>query len=359
MQSKRSIFNKTLWAEEIQRVRGPLESRFNKIRLDKNEKPDNHLSKLIKDIKKNIKHEHLTAYPETEKLYNTISKKFKVKKESIVLTPGSDAAIKNCLDLFTEKNDKIISIDPTFAMVDIYSKIKRVKQIKIKYNRKLELDYKKIFETIKNIKISLVILANPNSPTGTIIPKGILFNILKSCEKKNIVVLIDEAYFGFYKFSMIPYIRKFTNLVVCRTFSKAFGLAGCRVGFIATNKKLANRLYNLRPMYEINSLGVMIVNEILKKDVFVNKNLNAQLEGKKYLIKEVKKMKLQYLDGNANFIHIDLGSKKNKAERTFLKNKILIRGGLNITGYKNFLRVSLAPKRIMKKVIKILKDIQR
>ena len=359
MQSKRSILNKTLWAEKIQRVRGPFDSRFDKIRLDKNEKPDNHLSKLIKDIKKNIKHEHLTAYPETEKLYNTISKKFKVKKNSIVLTPGSDAAIKNCLDLFTEKNDKIISIDPTFAMVDIYSKIKRVKQIKIKYNRKLELDYKKIFETIKNIKISLVILANPNSPTGTIIPKGILFNILKSCEKKNIVVLIDEAYFGFYKFSMIPYIRKFTNLVVCRTFSKAFGLAGCRVGFIATNKKLANRLYNLRPMYEINSLGVMIVNEILKKDVFVNKNLNAQLEGKKYLIKEVKKMKLQYLDGNANFIHIDLGNKKNKAERTFLKNKILIRGGLNITGYKNFLRVSLAPKRIMMKVIKILKDIQR
>ena len=79
---------------KIQRVRALLESRFNKIRLDKNEKPDNHLSKLIKDIKKNIKHEHLTAYPETEKLYNTISKKFKVKKESIVLTPGSDAAIK-------------------------------------------------------------------------------------------------------------------------------------------------------------------------------------------------------------------------------------------------------------------------
>ena len=70
-------------------------------------------------------------------------------------------------------------------------------------------------------------------------------------------------------------------------------------------------------MYEINSLGVMIVNEILKKDVFVNKNLNAQLEGKKYLIKEVKKMKLQYLDGNANFIHIDLGSKKIKLKETF------------------------------------------
>ena len=85
MQSKKSIFNKTLWAEKIQRVRGPFESRFNKIRLDKNEKPDNHLSKLIKDIKKNIKHEHLTAYPETENFTILYLKNSKSKKRQLFL----------------------------------------------------------------------------------------------------------------------------------------------------------------------------------------------------------------------------------------------------------------------------------
>ncbi len=357
MKSKRAILNKTNWADSILRIRGPKDTRFNKIRLDKNEKPDNHLFRLIKNIKKKIKHEHLTAYPETENLYKTISKKFAIKKESIVITPGSDSAIKNCLDLFTEKNDKIISIDPTFAMVDIYSKIKRVKQIKIKYNKNLDLDYNKIFQTIKNQKISLIILANPNSPTGTVIPKKILFNIISACERKNIPVLIDEAYFGFYKFSVIPFINKYVNLVVCRTFSKAYGLAGCRVGFLAANKNLARRLYNLRPMYEINSLGVMIVNEILKKNIFISKNLNEQMIGKRYLIEEIKKLKLRYLDGHANFIHIDLKNKKSLAEKIFFKHNILIKGGLNISGYKNFLRVSLGPKKMMKKVIKILKQI--
>lgn len=357
MKSKENILRKTLWADKIHRIRGPVETRFNKIRLDKNEKPDNHLSELLKKIKKNIRHEHLTAYPETEKLYKTISKKFKIKKESIVLTPGSDAAIKSCLDLFTEKNEKIMTIEPTFAMVDIYSKIKRVKQIKIRYDKKLELNYKKIFKTIKSKKISLIILANPNSPTGTIIPKKILFDILQSCQKKNIVILIDEAYFGFYKFSTVPLIKKYSNLIVCRTFSKAYGLAGCRVGFLAANKNLAKRLYNLRPMYEVNSVGAMIVNEILKKNSYVIKNLKDQLEGKKYLFNELKKLKLRYLDGYANFIHINLGNKKNKAERIFLKHNILIRGGLNVPGYKNFLRVSLGPKKMMKSVIKILKNI--
>lgn len=357
MKSKKTILNKTLWANKIHRVRGPIETRFNKIRLDKNEKPDNHLSELFKKIRKNIRHEHLTAYPETEILYKTISKKFKIKKQSLVLTPGSDAAIKSCLDLFTVKDDKIITIDPTFAMVEVYSKIKRVKQIKINYNRKLELDYKKLFKIIKNEKISLVILANPNSPTGTIIPKKILSEILQSCKKYNVPVLIDEAYFGFYKYSTIPLIKKYNNLVVCRTFSKVYGLAGCRVGFLATNKNLANRLYNLRPMYEINSIGAMIVNEILKKDSFVIKNLKDQLDGKKYLLKELKELKLQFLDGHANFIYINLGDKKNRAERTFLKNNILIRGGLNISGYENFLRISLGPKNIMQNVVKILKKI--
>ena len=357
MKSKRTILSETLWADKIHRIRGPIKTRFNKVRLDKNEKPDYHLSEFLKKIRKNIRNEHLTAYPETEILYRTISKKFKIKKDSIVLTPGSDSAIKTCLDLFTKKGDKIISIDPTFAMVDIYSKIKRVQQIKINYDKKLELDYEKIFRTLKNIKVNLIILANPNSPTGTIIPKKILFKILQTSRKRNVAVLIDEAYFGFYNYSTIPLIKKYNNLVVCRTFSKAYGLAGCRVGFLVSNKNLAKRLYNLRPMYEINSIGTMIVNEILKKNSFVSKNLKEQLDGKKYLLTELKKLKLQYLDGYANFIHINLGNRMKRAERTFQKHNILIRGGLNVPGYKKFLRVSLGPKNIMKSVIKILKNI--
>ena len=359
MKYKETILSKTSWASSIHRVRGPIETRFNKIRLDKNEKPDKHLTEFLKKIKKKIRHEHLSAYPETEALYKTISKKFKIRKDSIILTPGSDAAIKNCLDLFTEKNEKIITIEPTFAMVDIYSKIKRVKQIKINYDKNLELNYKKLFKIILSKKISLIILANPNSPTGTIIPKKILSNILQLSKRKNIVVLIDEAYYGFYKSSTVPLIKKYNNLIVCRTFSKAYGLAGCRVGFIATNKNLAKRLYNLRPMYEVNSLGVMVVNEILKNNSLVTTNLKNHINGKKYLFKELDKLKLQYLDGYANFVHINLGNKKNIAEKIFLKNNILIRGGLNVPGYENFLRVSLGPKNMMKSVVKILKFIFR
>ena len=357
MKLKSSFFKNIKWADKIYRVRGPATSRFNKIRLDKNEKPDEHMTHLIEKIKKNFKNEYLTAYPETEVLYETISKKLKINKKSIVLTPGSDAAIKMCLDLCAEKNDKIITLNPTFAMVDIYAKIKRLRQIKINYDSNLNLDYNKIFKSIIREKIKILIIANPNSPTGTVIPNKKILEILEICKKKGIFVLIDEAYFGFYKFSSLNHLKKYKNLIICRTFSKAYGLAGCRVGFLIANPVIAKKLYNLRPMYEVNSLGVMIVNEILQNDKYLKKNLKDQLEGKKYFLSELRKLKIKYLDGYANFIYVDFKKKRNTAEKIFLKNKILIKGGLNSKKYKNFLRISLGPKHIMEKVLKIMVNI--
>ena len=98
--------------------------------------------------------------------------------------------------------------------------------------------------------------------------------------KKNIVVLVDEAYYGFYKGTLITKINRFKNLIISRTFSKAFGLAGCRVGFLATNNNLAQKLYNLRPMYEINSIGVLATQEILKNLKVVKKYVNEQIQAK-------------------------------------------------------------------------------
>ena len=169
--------------------------------------------------------------------------------------------------------------------------------------------------------------------------------------------MIDEAYYGFSKNTVIKLIKKFPNLIVSRTFSKAYGLAGCRVGFLISNPIMALKLYNLRPMYEVNSIGVLLAKEILKKPHVVKKYIKEQEEGKKFLISRLKKYKIPYLDSHANFIHINLFKKKRIAEKMFRKNNFLIRGGLNIAGLENYLRVSLAPIETMKKVFDIIKKI--
>ena len=115
----------------------------------------------------------------------------------IFMSAGSDIAIKTCFELFTKKNDKVIIMNPTFGMVNVYCNIYALKSVKIGFNKKLELDYKKLFENI-NKRTSLIILANPNSPTGTIIPKEIMIKIFSKTNKLNIPLVIDEAYEGFF-----------------------------------------------------------------------------------------------------------------------------------------------------------------
>jgi histidinol-phosphate aminotransferase len=357
MKFKKNYYQKFDWVDKIYRIRGPLKTRLNKIRLDKNEKPDQHLSSLFQKFKKIIKNEHLTAYPETEKLYQTLSKKINVDKKSIVLTPGSDAGIKACFDLCTTEKDNVLTVNPTFAMVDIYSKIKRVNQIKVNYDKNLNLDTNKILNIVRRKNIALVIIANPNSPTGTIIEEKKLINVINVCHKKKTIILIDEAYYGFCKTTAIKLIKKFPNLIISRTFSKAFGLAGCRVGFLVSNPVLALKLYNLRPMYEVNSIGLLLANEMLQKPAIVKKYIKDQEKGKNYLISKLKQYKIPYLDSYANFIHINFFNKKQIAERIFEKKNFLIRGGLSISGLENYLRISLAPVKTMKKVFEIIKKI--
>jgi histidinol-phosphate aminotransferase len=340
--------------DKIFRVRDTL-SRYKKIRLDKNERLTDFESYFINKIKKKINSNYLNTYPEVEPLYEIFSKKFNLNKEMFVLTAGSDMAIRNCFELLVRSGDKIITIFPTYAMVDVYAKLFEANQVKIHFNKKLELDISKLIKAI-NYKTRLIIIANPNSPTGTIIENRQIVNILKKAKKFNCYVLIDEAYYDFYNITVMPYLKKFQNLIISRTFSKAYGLAGCRVGLIIANKTIAKRLYKFRPMYEINSISVLIVKEIMKNKSVLKKYIQETIEGKKYLIKNLDKLGFPYYNSYTNFLLVDFRTKnfKNKVWNYFKNKNILITGEPNIPGCKNFLRFTLGPIKYMKLITNAL-----
>ena len=179
--------------------------------------------------------------------------------------------------------------------------------------------------------------------------------MIKKTKELNIPIIIDEAYYGFYNFSYINYIRKFNNLVILRTFSKVSGLAGLRAGYIVTGKKIYQNLFKYRPMYEINSISCLAIEYLLKNKSVSKNHINEIKLSKEYLIKELTKMNYKYLNTYGNFFHIDLGRKKKKFEKVLKKNKILIRKGPGVKGYENYLRFSLGSVAQMKKVIKLLK----
>ena len=341
--------------KNIFRESGPKKSRHTFLRLDKNERVSKFNQKFFQKLTKKISHEHLASYPELNPLYDLISKENKLSKDCFVITPGSDGGIRLCFELFVKPKDKIITLSPTFAMVDIYAKIFEANQFKINYDEKLMLNISDIFNHLKK-RVSLLILANPNSPTGTIIDNASIIKILKEAKKNKTAVLIDEAYFGFTEYTTIPLIKRFNNLIVVRTFSKSFGLAGLRGGFLATNKFLAKQLFNLKPMYEINSLGILIIKEFIKKKI--SKNYTRQtLIGKNFLLESFKKNNLKYFDTHANFVHVDFNKKKKKVLNQFKKNKILFKGGPGVKKLENYTRITTGPLNEMKKVVKVINKI--
>ena len=346
------------WLKKIHRSNQDIFDRSKYLRLDKNERVIPFEQKFLKFLKKKIGTFNLSAYPNTNKIKKLIAKKIKVKNDMIYMSAGSDISLKTCFELFTKKNDKVIIINPTFGMVSVYCDLYGLKTIKIGYNKNLNLDYKKLFKSISN-QISLIIMANPNSPTGTIVPEETMLKILVETKKKNIPIVIDEAYEGFYSKSYVKYIKNYKNLIVTRTFSKSFGLAGLRAGYAVTNSNYANLLNKYRPMYEINSLSCLAIEFCLKNYSIVKKHINEIKLAKKFLIKELRKLNIQFIDTHANFSHIKLGKKNQNLEKIFKSKGILFRKGPGVRGFESFVRFSLGSRQQMSKVIDVIKNVSK
>ena len=173
----------------------------------------------------------LASYPESGELYRKLGQWINVNPECLLLTPGSDGAIRLIFETFVEQNDLVVHTFPTFAMYSVYCKMFGAKTWLVEY-RWTEvgpsLDLETIFEILRHHKPKLLCIPNPDSPTGTVVFPEVLREILAECESAGTVLLLDEAYHPFYEESAVPWIENSRNLIIARTFSKAFGVAGLR-----------------------------------------------------------------------------------------------------------------------------------
>ena len=339
---------------KVFRLKNISESRYKKLCLDKNEKINKFKKNIFKKIISKINIENLTLYPEVWRLYRSLGKFHNLNTNQFVVTAGIDGAIKNCFELFVSKGDKVIILKPTFAMVDIYSKIAGAKKININYDKKLNLNINYLIKSI-NRSISLIVIANPNSPTGTLISKFDLEKIIKKANIYNVPVLVDEAYYGFCNVTVLPLLKKYQNLIISRTFSKAYGLAGLRVGYIIAKPKTAQLLFNLKPMYEVNAIGVLACIMMLENSKIHKHYISETKEGLKILIKFLIDNKISFIKTQANFIYINMGKRIDYFYNQLLKAGILSKKGMGVKGYNNYLRITLGPPKQIRTFISNLK----
>ena len=284
------------------------DNRENYIRLDKNERTVPFTKSDIKNMFSHLKSKDLTMYPDQTPIYKAISEFLNISQDKLLLTPGSDVAIKYIFETFVQNDDSVLILWPTYAMADVYTKMFGAKTIKINYDQKLNLNFDELLRVQQ--KARLVYIANPNQPTGTIFSENRIKQLLSNAEKNNVIVVIDEAYLPFSDGkSSINIIDDYSNLIIIQTFSKAIGMASIRLGFIVSQPQNISWLNKVKPIHDINLFALTVGTYMLNNYHIVEDYINDVKQSKIYIEKELKKYGINCILGHTNFIHLKFPDK--------------------------------------------------
>jgi histidinol-phosphate aminotransferase len=345
------------WITNIERKENLIDKSKFDLCLDQSEKIDYFPHDFFKEFISFIKQEDIIRYPNFVELKEKIALFNNVEFENIFLTPGSDQCIKTAFEICVEPHANVISSYPCFPMYEIYSnQCNAIFYHDINYDKSLYLDLNKILNRI-NSKTRLIILSNPNSPIGDYKTYHELLPLIKETNKLGIIFLIDEAYVEFSPGSMLNAIE-FDNVLISRTFSKAFGGAGLRVGYIIGNKKLINLCNKFRMMYEITSLSSKFCIHLLNNYYIIEKYIEETKLEKDLIKKNLLFSNYDVIDSSANWLHFNDKNNNEGIERIFLKNNVAIKNNVKIPfdDRNNWTRLTIGPKlnghNVMKEIYK-------
>ena len=324
--------------------------------MERNERVDDFPKFFMNKIKKEIQSFDLRTYPDTHLIYEEVAKWLKVKSDQIVIHEGADGGLLRVFDVFISGGDKVITCNPSFAMYPVYCQMFGAKHFPLNLKVKNYDYFKHLTDKIKKIKPKLVAIANPNQPIEVMLNIKQIKSICKLAEKFGSLVIIDEAYYHFNNITAQPLIKQCKNLIVVRTFSKAFGVAGMRVGYTISNKKIIGYMLSIKPIYEINAFNMKLVRILIKNINVMNNYVKEVSKGRLLLKKFLATKKIEMIGKYSNTVLFKLNNKKkvDKVIKYLFKNKFIVRP-MVIENDDRYIRATIGGTKIMKKFINKLK----
>jgi len=339
--------------EEVKRQLGLKEV----IKLASNENPLGPSPKAVLAIKKSLT--KINRYPEGSCFYlrQRLSKKLKVRPENLIFGNGSDELIDIVIKAFCEPDDEIITADTTFLEYRIIA-LQNGRAVRCIPLKDFRYDLARIKDRI-GPKTKAIFIANPNNPTGTYVTKREVDDFLNGLPE-NVVAIFDQAYLEFVENKDFPlslnYFRQGKNVIILRTFSKIYGLAGLRIGYGIAREEFIQYMERARQPFNVNTLAQEAALVALDDTVFIRKAQRAVREGKKYLYGELDRLKINYIPSAANFILIDLKRDGLKIFNKLLKEGVIVRD-MQQYGLNNFIRVTIGSEKENRKFVAALKKV--
>jgi histidinol-phosphate aminotransferase len=341
---------------DLSRTQPPQYSRHDYLRLDMNEGVPGLPSSFVKEILAGIDGKWLAAYPEYYPLQGQLAVHNGLAPENLILSNGSDGAIKYIFDAYVSPGDRVLLSDPTFAMYPVYCRMFEAEPLVVPYRTDLSFPWQEFLDQmVPGVRLAVVV--NPNNPTGSALPASRIIEMIRHAARHQILLLVDEAYFYYYPETVIQAVKEFKNLIVLRTFSKLCGIAALRLGYAAACPAVIENLRKVRPTFDINGLAVLFAAKLLEEPAIIQGLIQAAREGKDFLVQKLSEAGIPYVAGEANFVLIDCRDRVNDIVSGLAAAKILVSGGFRPDFLKDYVRVTVGSKEVMERFWSVFIDI--
>lgn len=324
------------------------------IKLASNENPLGPSPLAVKAIKEHAENVHL--YPDDSCFYlkEKLSEIFNYPKEGIIIGNGSVEIILQLALAFLDFEDEAIMSDVCFVMYGIATQIAGATPVKVSVNN-YRHDLPSMLNAITK-RTKIIFIDNPNNPLGSIVTKKELDEFIDKIPE-NIIIVLDEAYYEYITSPDYPdsfeYLRKKGNIVILRTFSKIYGLAGLRIGYGFAHPEIVKVISKVRLPFNVGRISQIAALAALEDENHRKRSVEINETGKQFLYKELDKMGIFYIPTHTNFILIDVRKNAKEIFMELQKKGIIVRP----LGYPTTLRITIGTEEQNKKLINALKEV--
>jgi histidinol-phosphate aminotransferase len=308
------------------------------LRMDFNENTIGCSPRVLERLRQ-LDGEALARYPEREKGEAVVAAHLGVSTNELLLTNGTDEAIHLICETYLSPGDEVLIAVPTFAMFEIYAAATGARVIPIPTGAKhFAFPTQAVLDHITS-RTRLITVANPNNPTGAFAPVPDLIKIAEAAP--DAALLVDEAYFEFCGESMAPRWREIPNLFVSRTFSKAYGMAGLRIGLLMGNPEQMSVVRRGSSPYNLNSVALACLPDALPDQAFVRDYVAQAIDGRRELEGELAAWGVRFWPSRANFALFYLADKCKPFIRDMRERGILVRDRSSDPGCQDCVRITV------------------
>jgi histidinol-phosphate aminotransferase len=340
-----------LRVQKMKEYHPPLGSR-DALRLDFNE---NTLacSPKVREVLGRISTSDLTRYPEREPIEAVAAEHLGVVAEQAVLTNGVDEAIHVLFETFLESGDEVLLPVPTYTMYEVYASATDACVVPVQAAANMQFPFERLLGAITP-RTKIIAIANPNSPSGSVATRAQLIELAHSAP--HAVFLVDEAYFHFHGESVLDQIDTLPNVVVARTFSKAYGLAGLRLGVLAGPVGLMQWIRRVLSPYSVNSLALACLPAALEDAAYLEWYVNEVVSARSEFEAVLDAAQVRRWPTHANFVLVDIGPRHAEFVRHMRGAGVLVRDRSNDPGCDGCVRITIGTRQQMRNAAEALRE---